>query len=108
MNDMMDIFCTSATRNVLTERQYSPDDIAYYMEEDTAPFGCILVTDGRTAVYLLLASDFKPTSRLRVYDEDYTVIEHFENGIPEWLEPMPTLYYLCEWTGTTWTFTKVN
>ena len=108
MMNEMDLFCTTATKEVLTERQYTPEDIAEYLNEETAPFGCVFVSDGWTAAYLMCESDFKPTSSLREYDDEYMVIEHFENGIPRWLEPMPTIYYLCEWTDSEWTFTKVS
>lgn len=102
----MDIFCTEKSMEAL--KQLSPDDIDYYLDTYDSPSGHIFVTDEMDTAYLMAKTDFQDTSRLIESDEQYMSIEYFENGIPEWLEPIPgTRYYLAEWTGSEWHFEKV-
>ena len=101
-----DLFCTDTVKDLL--QTMTPDDVDEYIEEEEALDGCVIVTDGFSATYLLSQDDFKRSSRLIEFDEQYMVVEYFENGIPEWLEPLPRTVYMCEWNGDDWTFTKVS
>lgn len=68
------------------------------------------MTDHFSAVYLMNKFDFRDSSRLIQHDENYMEIGHFENGIPEWLDPVPgTRIYMAEWTDDNhWELTKVS
>lgn len=103
---MKDYYCSQAALDCM--RTLTPADIDDYIDIDDAPGGHVIITDGYTADYLMNRTDFKESSRMVKYDAMLT-IEHFENGIPEWLEMIPgTRIYLAEWTGSEWEFTKVE
>ena len=90
-------------------KKLTPEDISDYIESYDAPKNHIIITDHFSADYLMNKFDFKDTSRLLKYDEPFMAVEYFENGIPEWLDPVPgTRIYLAEWNGTGWDLTKVS
>lgn len=102
----MDFFCSEKALPCM--KALSQEDISEIIATEETPSGHIFITDGFSGSYLVTQSDMLPTSRLIVNDDEYTVIEYFENGIPSWLEPVPgTRIYEAEWTGSEWKFTKV-
>lgn len=103
---MKDYFCSESALALM--KKITPADIDECIDTEAAPSGHVLITDNFTATYLMNRTDFKPTSRLLKYD-DVLAIEYFENGIPEWLDPIPGVrIYLAEWTGSEWNFTNVQ
>lgn len=103
----MDYYCTRAALPTL--EAMTPEDINDYLEEYSAPTGCIIVTDSFDNTYLTSADDFQAESRLIKYDDNYISIEYFENGIPDWLFPKKGIaIYAADWTGERWEFSKVS
>lgn len=103
----MNYYCTA--KAVPAMNTLSPEEINEYMEDFGSPEGTIIVTDGYDSTYLTKPEDYKPSSRLIQYDEEYMSIEYFENGIPSWLDPIPgTTIYAADWTGDHWEYTKME
>ena len=102
---MKDYFCTE--RSMEKMRTLSPDDIEEYIFTESSPEGFAIIHTCST-IYLAAVEDFQADSRIVQYDP-YMPIEYFENGIPEWLNPLPGLRtYYADWTGSTWEFTKAS
>lgn len=105
MNNI-DYFCSENALECM--KTLTPDDFQEFIDTEETPDGHVVVTDDWTATYLLNRTDIKPDST-RFDEEPVAVIEYFENGIPEWLDPIPgTRFYLAEWTGSEWKFTKAS
>lgn len=101
----MDYFCTEASKEKMCD--LSPEDIAELIATWDAPEGYAIIHNYSTA-YLAAMQDFQSDSRIVKYDT-CLAIEYFENGIPEWLYPLPGLRtYYADWTGTHWEFTKAS
>ena len=102
-----DLYCSEMSKHLL--EKMTPEDIADYIDTEDAPKNHIIITDNFSADYFLNKYDFKDSSRLLQYNESFMAIEYFENGIPEWLDPVPGMrIYLAEWNGSNWEFTKVS
>lgn len=103
----MDYYCTAAAIPIMDK--LTPDAISELLDEYGYPEGGILITDGWKSAYVANTTDFKPTSRLIQYEDYYTSIEYFENGIPEWLEPVPGItIYAADWEGDHWDYSKME
>lgn len=101
----MNYYCTAAAMPAMNK--LSPEDINDLIDEESFPEGCFLVTDGWKNICLTSQRDFQPNSRVLKYGDFFTVIEYFENGIPEWLAPIPNLtLYAAEWNGGEWKYTQ--
>jgi len=104
----LDVFCSQMALECL--KLMTVYDIADCLKAYDAPENHIIVTDYFSAVYLMNKFDFRDYSRLLKNNKNFTTVEHFENGIPEWLDPVPgTRIYLAEWTDDNhWELTKVS
>lgn len=100
----MDYFCTKAALDYVS--RITPESLEYGIRAGDPPFGYILITNKETT-YIAKRSDFKTPGTIDNYD-DYIAVEYFDNGIPEWLDPLPGIsVYLAEYSDG-WKFTKVS
>jgi hypothetical protein len=103
----MNYYCTAAAVPIMNA--LTPEDIEDLLNDYGYPDGGILITDGYESTCIASQTDFKPTSRLIEFEDFYTSIEYFENGIPEWLEPKPGIViFSALWTGKQWEYTKME
>lgn len=99
----MEYYCTKSAIEFL--KLTTPDKIEEYTSmEDDPQENIVIVENEIGTVYIMTIDDFQKDSF--IFNEKVTVIEYFENGIPDYLLPKRGLtYYYCTWDGQ-WTFTK--
>lgn len=113
---MKDYYCTKTTLDLI--KQFTPETLedeikVLYDEEDSEliPLGYkVIRSEMNDTRYIVSLKDFLADSLLQEVPEDQLLtIEHFENGLPNWLAPIPGLrIYLADWDGQEWQFTKVS
>lgn len=103
----MNYYCTTQAITIMDK--LTPEDIAEFLDEYSYPDGGVLITDSYETTCIAAEKDFKPTSRLIKYEDKYMSIEYFENGIPEWLDPIPGITInIADWETDHWEYTRTE